>query len=157
MQNIVSTIRCIFKFSQTVDLKFYLPDESHLRYKIMLKLNLIGWSNWVSWLRSVNRLHGWIARKRNGDLRLCIDPKRLNKVLLREHYQLPTLDDTLSQVFSKLDVCSAYWHLELDDEYSKLTSMITPVGRYRWCGLPLILLTWMPNDNGLQNTKLHLI
>ena len=40
-----------------------------------------------------------IARKKNGDLRLCIDPKPLNNALMREHYQLPTLDDTLA-IFS---------------------------------------------------------
>ena len=82
-----------------------------------------------------------VARKKNGNLRLCIDPKSLNSVLLREHYQLPTLDDTLAKfnkctVFSKLDVRSAYWHLQLDDESSKLTTMITPFGRFRWLRLP---------------------
>ena len=60
---------------------------------------------------------------------------------MREHYRLPTVDDTLDKfsdcrVFSKLDVRNAYWHIELDEESSLLTTMITPFGRYRWCRLP---------------------
>ena len=82
-----------------------------------------------------------VARKKNNALRLCIDPRLLNESLLREHYQLPTLEDTLSKftnakVFSKLDVSSAYWHLELDHKSSVKTAMITPFGRYRWLRLP---------------------
>lgn len=82
-----------------------------------------------------------VARKKNNAIRLCIDPRLLNESLLREHYQLPTLEDTLSKfvnakVFSKLDVSSAYWHLELDHESSIKTAMITPFGRYRWLRLP---------------------
>ena len=32
----------------------------------------------------------------------------------------------------KLDVREAYWHVKLYEESSKLTTMITPFGRYRW-------------------------
>jgi hypothetical protein len=47
---------------------------------------------------------------------------------------LPKL--TNAKVFSKLDVKEAFWHVRLDDESSKLTTMITPFGRYRWAQLP---------------------
>jgi len=65
----------------------------------------------------------------------------LNVALKRKHYRLPVLDDILpelrkAQVFSKLDVKHAFWHVKLDDESSKLTTMITPHGRYRWNRLP---------------------
>ena len=82
-----------------------------------------------------------LAEKSNGDIRICIDPAPLNEALMREHYKLPTLDDVLSQLngarlFTKLDVKEAYWHVRLDEESSKLTTMITPFGRYRWLRLP---------------------
>ena len=38
--------------------------------------------------------------------------------------------------FSKLDVKEAYWHVRLDEASSKLTTMITPFGRYVWKRLP---------------------
>ena len=82
-----------------------------------------------------------IVHKNNGKLRICIDPQPLNSALQREHYRLPVLDDVLpklknAKVFSKLDVKEAYWHVRLDEQSSKLTTMITPFGRYRWKRLP---------------------
>ncbi len=82
-----------------------------------------------------------IAQKKSGKIRVCVDPHELNKVLLREHYTLPVLDDVLhelrhSQVFTKADLSSGYWHVKLDDESSKLTTFQTPYGRYRWLRLP---------------------
>ena len=77
----------------------------------------------------------------NGSLRICIDPRQLNKALKREHYKLPTLDDVLpefkdAKIFTKLDVKEAFWHIKLDEESSKLTTMITPFGRVRWTRMP---------------------
>ena len=82
-----------------------------------------------------------LAEKSNGNIRICIDPAPLNEALMREHYKLPTLDDILGQLngarlFTKVDVKEAYWHVRLDEASSKLTTMITPFGRYRWLRLP---------------------
>lgn len=82
-----------------------------------------------------------VPRKRNGNIRICLDPQPLNKVLIRERYKLPTFEDILPQlnnakIFTKLDVKEAYWHVRLDEESSYLTTMITPFGRFRWSRLP---------------------
>ena len=47
---------------------------------------------------------------------------------------LPELKD--AKIFSKLDVREAYWHARLDEPSRKLTTMITPFGRYMWKRLP---------------------
>ena len=47
---------------------------------------------------------------------------------------LPKLKD--AKIFSKLDVKEAYWYVGLDEASSKLTTMITPFGRYMWKRLP---------------------
>ena len=39
-----------------------------------------------------------VASKKNGDIRICLDPKELNKALLREHFTLPILEDTLHEL-----------------------------------------------------------
>ena len=39
-------------------------------------------------------------------------------------------------MFTKVDLASAFWHLELDEESSMLTTFATPYGRYRWLQLP---------------------
>ena len=52
---------------------------------------------------------------------VCLDPRDLNQVIKRQHYQLPTAKDILCQMasakyFSKLDASSGYWQLKLDEE-----------------------------------------
>ena len=39
-------------------------------------------------------------------------------------------------MFSTFDVKNGFWHIELDDESSKLTTFNTPFGRYRRLRLP---------------------
>ena len=51
------------------------------------------------------------------------------------------IDDVLpslsrAKVFTKIDARNGYWHVQLDDESSKLTTFDTPYGRYRWKRLP---------------------
>lgn len=82
-----------------------------------------------------------VVHKPNGKLHRCIDPQSLNEALKHEHYRLPVLDDVLpkhrdAKGFSKIDWWEAYWHVKPDKEHSKLTTMITPFGQYRWKRLP---------------------
>jgi hypothetical protein len=82
-----------------------------------------------------------VAPKKSGKIRICMDPHELNKVLLREHFTLPVLDDVLhelrnAKIFTKVDLASGYWHVKLDETSSKLTTFQTPFGRFRWLRLP---------------------
>ena len=82
-----------------------------------------------------------VVRKPISNLRICIDPKDLNKVSKRSRYPLPTIQDILpdlrrAKVFSTFDVKNGFWHIELDQESSKLTTFNTPFGRYRSLRLP---------------------
>ena len=78
-----------------------------------------------------------VATKKSGALRIYIDPRPLNKALKRERYQLPILDDILpelskAKIFSTVDLRSRYWHCNLDEESSLLSTFATPFGRYLW-------------------------
>ena len=82
-----------------------------------------------------------VARKKNGDLRICIDPHAQNKALKREIHQLTTLDDILPElsmtlVFSTIDLKSGYWLVSPDEASSLLTTSTTPYGSYRWLRMP---------------------
>ena len=82
-----------------------------------------------------------IVEKPSGDLRLCLDPRDLNKAILRPHYPLRTLEDVLPQLsgskyFTKLDARTGYWTLKLAEDSSYLTTFNTPYGRYRFLRLP---------------------
>ena len=80
--------------------------------------------------------------KKNGDIRLCLDPKDLNQAIKRPHYPTPTFDDVVSRLhgakwFSILDARSGYWNIQLDDESKLLTTFNTPFGRYCYRRLPM--------------------
>ena len=97
-------------------------------------------------IEPVQRPTAWISSlvvvpKKNGKLRLCLDPKDLNQAILREHYPLPTIEEVATRlhgarVFTVLDVSQGFWHIELDEESSFLTTFYTPFGRYRWKRMP---------------------
>ena len=75
------------------------------------------------------------------DVRICIDPRDLNKALKRPHYPMVTVEEVANRLagaksFTSLDACSGYWQLPVDDESSKLLTFNTPWGRYRFTRLP---------------------
>ena len=82
-----------------------------------------------------------VVPKPNGTLRICLDPKDLNRALQRENYPLPTIEEVASRlhgakVFTVLDVACGFWHVVLDEQSSFLTTFNTPFGRYRWKRMP---------------------
>ena len=82
-----------------------------------------------------------VARKSNGKIRLCLDPRPLNKALKRCHYPIPIVKDILpdlanAKVFTKVDCKNGYWQVPLDQESTLLTTFSTPFGRYKWNRMP---------------------
>ena len=82
-----------------------------------------------------------IVKRPNGNIRVCLDPKDLNRALKRIHCPVPTIDDILpeinrAKIFSTFDVKNGFWHLEVDEESSKLTCFNTPFSRYQWLRMP---------------------
>ncbi|CAB4019878.1 Hypothetical predicted protein, partial [Paramuricea clavata] len=81
-----------------------------------------------------------VTEKKNGNLRICLDPRALNKAV-RKHYPMKTVEEVEAElegstVFSTLDASSEFWHIKLDEKSSKLTTFNTPYGRYRFLRLP---------------------
>lgn len=57
--------------------------------------------------------------KDNGDLRLCVDMRRANQAIQREHHMMPTFEDflprlTSSRFFSRLDIKDAFHQVTVD-------------------------------------------
>ena len=79
--------------------------------------------------------------KKDGSVRICLDPKDLNTTIKRSHYPLPTVEDVTSRltnakVFSVLDAKSGFWQVKLTENSSYLTTFNTPFGRFRWLTMP---------------------
>lgn len=87
-----------------------------------------------------------VLQKKTGALRMCLDPRDLNKAIKREHFKLPTREEIMAQFagakwFSKLDASSGFWQLRLDEASLKLCTFNTPEGRYRFLRLPYGILS----------------
>ena len=62
-----------------------------------------------------------LVRKKDGSLRFCIDFHKLNSRTIKDAYTLPRIDDTIdtllgAKFFSKLDLRSGYWQVEMKEE-----------------------------------------
>lgn len=82
-----------------------------------------------------------VVRKKDGSLRICLDPRKLNEAIKRPHYQMPTFETLISRrhgstVFTLLDAAQAFHHMRLDDASSRLCTFTTPYGRYRFLVMP---------------------
>ncbi|UYV62865.1 K02A2.6-like [Cordylochernes scorpioides] len=82
-----------------------------------------------------------VVQKPSGDVRICMDPRELNKYVQRERYILPTVETMFSElkgatVFSVFDASSAFWQVPLDKESTNLCTIATPFGRFRFKRLP---------------------
>lgn len=82
-----------------------------------------------------------VVPKVDGRVQICVDLTRLNQAVRREVYQMPTVEETLGSltegsVFSKLDANSGFHQVALNPESAKVTTFITPFGRYMFKRLP---------------------
>ncbi|GBG80214.1 hypothetical protein CBR_g30581 [Chara braunii] len=81
------------------------------------------------------------VRKKNKDLRLCIDYRKLNAQMIRNAGPLPRIEDLLGRLsgakfFSKLDLKSGYHQLEIRQEDRYKTVFKTRYGHFEWLVMP---------------------
>lgn len=76
-------------------------------------------------------------RKKNGEIRLCVDFRNLNRASLKANFPLPKLDHVLRKVtgsfrISMLDGFYGYNQVVVDKEDHKKTSFTTPWGTFMY-------------------------
>lgn len=103
---------------------------------------------------------GMVVPKSNGDIQICVNYTNLNKNVLREKHMLPAVDETLglltgAKIFAKLDACSSYYQILLDKKSRKLTTFITPFGRFWFNRLPMGLSSAGEHFQKQMNTILQ--
>ena len=86
-----------------------------------------------------------VSRQKNGKLRVCLDPKDLNKFIKRCHHNTLTLEEIThkfagTRYYSKPDAKNGYWSVVLDEESSKLETFNSPFGRYCFIRMPFGLV-----------------
>jgi transposase InsO family protein len=79
--------------------------------------------------------------KKNGNVRICVDFRYLNKAIIREPYQIPSFEELLSKlngasVFSILDARSGYHQVPICPTSQKYLSFSSPNGVYEFTRMP---------------------
>ncbi|GBG66483.1 hypothetical protein CBR_g63066 [Chara braunii] len=96
--------------------------------------------------------------KGNGEFRMCIDYRGLNKITRKSTEPLPRIDDLLDMVqgctmFSKVDLKSGYHQIEMAEEDVYKTAFKTRYGTYEFLVMPFGLC----NAPGTFQTEMHRI
>ena len=74
----------------------------HLQVELQIICKYNEPTDWVSALLT--------AEKPNGQLRVCLDPRPLNKAIKREHFQIPMFDDVIAELHVYLRARSSSSH-----------------------------------------------
>ena len=82
-----------------------------------------------------------LVPKKNGEVRFCVDYRRLNRLTKKDVYPLPRIDDSLDQLagasyFSIIDLKSGYWQVPMDQEDREKAAFCTPDGLFEFTCMP---------------------
>ena len=86
-----------------------------------------------------------LVRKKNGEIRICIDFRNMNKVSLKDNYLVPKMGHILhkvggSQRMSMLDGFSGYNQILVHPEDQEKTTFTTPWGTFMQSKMPFGLI-----------------
>lgn len=82
-----------------------------------------------------------VVKKKNGEVRLCVDYRKLNVQTVKDAYALPNLEETFSALsgsnwFSVMDLKSGYYQIEMEEEDKAKTAFVCPLGFYEFNRMP---------------------
>ena len=83
-----------------------------------------------------------LVRKKDGSIRFCVDFRKLNRKTVTDAYAIPRVEDTLhllagAKYFSKLDLRSGYWQVEIKEEDKHKTAFqVGGLGFYEFNRMP---------------------
>ena len=82
-----------------------------------------------------------LVRKSNGDLRMCVDYRRLNAVTRKDAFPLPRIDESLdalggARIFSTLDLACGYHQVAMAEKDKSKTAFTTPLGLFEFNRMP---------------------
>ena len=96
-----------------------------------------------------------LVEKSDGSTRLCVDYRKINKVVVRDRYPMPLIDDVLdalrgAKVFTTLDLENGFFHVPVEEGSRKYTSFVVPDGQYEFlkapfglCNSPAVFLRYI--------------
>lgn len=81
------------------------------------------------------------VRKKSGEMRMCIDYRKLNAITIKNSYGLPRIEELLDSIrgakwFSTLDLNSGYHQLRVHPADTQKTAFRTRYGLFEYCVMP---------------------
>jgi hypothetical protein len=91
-------------------------------------------------------------KKKDGSLRMCVDCRALNKIIVKNEYLVPLIQDHFDQLsraayFTKLDLHSGYWQVRIAEGDERKTTCVTRYGSFEFLVMPF----------GLTNALSHFV
>lgn len=82
-----------------------------------------------------------LVRKKNGELRMCVDYRDVNKRVVKERYPLPIIQDQINALchakyFTTLDMKSGFYQMRIEESSKHITAFVTPDGHYEFNRVP---------------------
>ena len=82
-----------------------------------------------------------LVKKKTGDLRFCVDYRKLNAVTVKNKYPIPRINDIFdhffgAKYFSTLDLFSGYWQIKMREEDMEKTAFTCEIGHFEFKRLP---------------------
>lgn len=82
-----------------------------------------------------------LVAKKNGESRLCVDYRALNRKTVKDKYPMPLIDDQIDRLqghefFTTLDLSQGYHQIPMAEESKHLTGFVTPDGHFEYNRMP---------------------
>jgi len=82
-----------------------------------------------------------VVPKKDGDIRICLDYRKLNQITKRPIFHIPSAQEIFdrlggNRVFSTLDLSKGYYQIPMNESDAKKTAFSTPSGHYEFIRMP---------------------